>query len=88
MPLVKPILAVGLLNAFLGAYGGWEWALIVCQDQRMWTMAVWTYQFSQTFGAERFVVMAAYVVTSLPVLLVFVFCQKVILRGIVLPQMK
>jgi multiple sugar transport system permease protein len=89
LPLVKPILAVSLLNAFLQAYNAWEWALIVCQDRRMWTIAVWTYQFSQTAsGQQPFTVMAAFVLTSIPVLLVFLFCQKIILRGIILPQMK
>jgi len=88
LPLVKPILAVSMLNAFIGAYAGWEWALIVCQDQRMWTVSVWTYQFSSTFSTQPYVVMAAYAITSVPVLLVFLLCQKVILRGIILPQMK
>lgn len=88
LPLVKPILAVSLLNAFLAAYNGWEWALIVCQDPRMWTVSVWTYQFYQTLTAQPYTVMAAYILNSLPVLLVFLFCQKIIMRGIVLPQMK
>ena len=87
MPLVQPILAVGMLNAFIAAYNGWEWALIVCQNQDMWTISVWTYQMYQTFQQPG-VSMAAFVITSIPVLLVFVFCQRVILRGIVLPQMK
>lgn len=88
LPLVKPILAVGMLNAFLAAYNGWEWAIIVCQDPRVWTMAVWTYQFSQTLASTPYTVMAAYILNSIPVLLVFLFCQKIILRGIILPQMK
>jgi len=88
LPLVKPILAVSMLHAFIAAYAGWEWALIVCQDQRMWTVSVWTYQFSSTFSTQPYIVMAAYAITSVPVLLVFLFCQKIILRGIILPQMK
>jgi multiple sugar transport system permease protein len=88
LPLVKPILAVSLLNAFLGAYNGWEWALIVCQDPKVWTVAVWTYQFSQALSAQPYTVMAAFMLSSLPVLAVFLACQKVILRGIILPQMK
>lgn len=88
IPLVKPILAVNMLGAFISSYNGWEWALIVCQDPRMWTVSVWTYQFHQTLGAAPFVVMAAFILNSLPVLLVFLACQKIILRGIILPQMK
>jgi ABC-type glycerol-3-phosphate transport system permease component len=87
LPLVKPILAVGVLGSFLAAYNGWEWAIVVCQDPRIWTIAVWTYQFSQTVAAP-YTVMAAFVINSIPVLLVFLLCQKVILKGIVLPTMK
>lgn len=88
LPLVKPILAVGMLNAFIAAYNGWEWAIIVAQDPKIWTIAVWTYQFSQTLAGAPYVVMASFIVNSIPVLLVFLFCQKIILRGIILPQMK
>ncbi len=88
LPLVKPILAVNALNAFIIAYNGWAWAILVAQDRKMWTLAVWTYQFSQIFASEPFVVMAAFLLNSLPVFLVFFFCQKIIMRGIVLPQMK
>lgn len=88
LPLVKPILAVGMLNAFIAAYNGWEWAIIVAQDPKIWTIAVWTYQFSQTLVGAPYMVMAAFIVNSIPVLLVFLFCQKIILRGIILPQMK
>lgn len=88
LPLVKPILAVSMLNAFIAAYNGWEWAIIVCQDPRLWTMSVWTYQFYQTLSGEPYTVMAAFIINSIPVLLVFLFCQKIILRGIILPQMK
>ncbi|MCE5239648.1 carbohydrate ABC transporter permease [bacterium] len=88
LPLVKPILAVGMLNAFIAAYNGWEWAIIVAQDPKIWTIAVWTYQFSQTLTGAPYMVMASFIVNSIPVLLVFLFCQKIILRGIILPQMK
>ena len=88
LPLVKPILAVSALNSFLLAYNGWAWAIIVCQNPKIWTMAVWTYQFYQTQTGQPFTVMAAFIVNSIPVLLVFLFCQKIILRGIILPQLK
>ncbi len=88
LPLVKPILAVSALNAFILAYNGWAWAIIVCQDPKIWPIAVWTYQFYQTTGDQPFTVMAAFIANSIPVFFVFLFCQKIILRGIILPQMK
>ena len=88
IPLVKPILAVSLLNAFIAYYNGWEWAIIVCQDPRLWTLSVWTYQFYQTMGSNPAMVMAAFIINSIPVLIIFLLCQKIILRGIILPALK
>ncbi len=88
LPLSKPILAVIALNSFMAAYNSWEWALVVCQNPKMWTMAVWIYQFDTTWGTQPWAVMASFVIASLPVFLVFILCQNIILRGIILPQMK
>jgi ABC-type glycerol-3-phosphate transport system permease component len=88
LPMITPILAVNALNAFIAAYNSWEWALLVCQKESYWTIAVWLYQLSQTATAEPWMVMAAFVAASLPVALIFIGCQKIILRGIVIPAMK
>jgi len=88
MPLIKPILAISALTAFIGAYSGWEWALIICQDSKMWTVAVWLYQVNQWWSATPWLVTAAFVLASIPTLLVFIFCQRIILQGIIIPSMK
>ncbi|MGE9293415.1 MAG: carbohydrate ABC transporter permease [Puniceicoccales bacterium] len=88
MPMVKPILAINCVSAFITAYNGWEWALIICQDKDMWTLAVWMYQASQWWKAQPWIVSAGFVVISIPTLIVFLSCQKIILKGIVIPSMK
>ena len=88
LPLTAPILAVNALYAFIHAYASWEWAFLVCQKESHWTLAVWMYQLSQTFAHQPWCVMAGFVVVSIPTAFVFLVCQKVILRGIVLPSMK
>ena len=88
MPMVKPILAINSLSAFMAAYNGWEWALIVCQDKKMWTLAVWLYQANQWWNDMPWIVSAGFIVASIPTFLVFISCQKIILRGIVIPSMK
>ncbi|MHB9023023.1 MAG: carbohydrate ABC transporter permease [Armatimonadota bacterium] len=88
LPLSMPILAVIALNSFIHAYNSWEWALVVCQNKNMWTLAVWLFQFNGQWATQPWAVMASFVVASIPVFLVFLLCQNVILRGIVLPQMK
>ena len=88
LPMTTPILAVNALNSFIHAYSSWEWAFLVCQKESHWTLAVWMYQMSQTFSHPPWCVMAAFVLVSIPTAVVFLACQKVILRGIVLPSMK
>ena len=88
LPMTTPILAVNALNAFIHAYSSWEWAFLVCQKESHWTLAVWMYQMSQTFTHQPWCVMAGFVLVSIPTAFVFLVCQKVILRGIVLPSMK
>ena len=86
MPLSYPILAVIGLWAFTGAYGAFMFAFIVCQDPKLWTVMVFLYEFQQDYAVQ--LTMAALVLASLPTLIIFMFAQRVILRGIVIPQMK
>ncbi|MEI6424690.1 MAG: ABC transporter permease subunit, partial [Lentisphaerota bacterium] len=88
MPLSKPILAVIALNAFVSAYGGFMWAFLVCQDESMWTLMVFLYQFQWQHASEPYLAMTALVIASVPTMLVFIFCQKIIMRGIVVPTEK
>lgn len=86
MPLSKPIMAVIALSAFNAAYRNFMFAFIVCQDKSMWTMMVNIYQLMQR--ASNGVGYAALVIASIPTLLVFIFFQNIIIRGIVVPQEK
>lgn len=86
VPLSLPIFAVIALNAFTAAYGAFLFALVVCQDQSMWTLMVWLYDLQST--APQYVIMAALTLAALPTLVVFLLAQKVILRGVILPSFK
>jgi ABC-type glycerol-3-phosphate transport system permease component len=88
LPMTKPILAVNTLNAFIRAYTSWSWAILVCQDKDYWTLAVWLYQMSMTWREYPYVLMAGFVIASIPTAIVFLSCQKIIMRGIVIPSMK
>ncbi len=86
MTLSKPILAVIALNTFTMAYSNFMFALLLCQDQKMWTLMVWLYQLQGRSGPG--VVYASLIIAGIPTLLVFVFCQNIIMRGIVVPVEK
>ncbi|MBI4025311.1 MAG: carbohydrate ABC transporter permease [Verrucomicrobia bacterium] len=86
VPLCRPVFAYIALITFTGAYGAFLFALTVCQDPAMWTIMVWLYDLNTS--APEHIKVAALVLAMLPTLLVFVTCQRVIMRGIVLPQMQ
>lgn len=84
IPLSKPVLGYMALLAFMSAYGSFLYAFLIAQDQRMWTLMVYIYQL-QVSAAPRALIMAALTLAALPTLIVFLLCQRVIMRGIVLP---
>jgi len=86
MSLSKPILAVVALQAFTTAYSNFMFALLICQDEAMWTMMVWLYQLQMRSGPG--VVYASLLIAAVPTLIIFIFCQNIILRGIVVPVEK
>lgn len=86
MTLSKPILAVIALNAFLHAYSNFMMAFLVCQNPKMWTIMVYLYQLQQR--SSQSVRFASLVIAALPTFVVFVFCQNMIIKGIVVPTEK
>lgn len=86
MSLSTPILAVIALNAFMLAYANFMFALLVCQDPEMWTISVWLYHLQTRSGQG--VVYASLLLAAIPTLVVFLCCQNVIMRGIVVPVEK
>lgn len=86
MSLSKPILAVIALQAFNLAYANFMFAFVVCQDERMWTLMVFLYQLQQRSGQA--VMYASLIIAAVPTFLIFLFCQNIIMRGIVVPSEK
>jgi multiple sugar transport system permease protein len=86
MTLSRPILAVLALGAFVGAYGTFMYALILCPDPQMWTIMVYLFQLMQIVDTP--VLYAALIISAIPTTLVFIFCQNIIMRGIVVPSEK
>ena len=87
LPLCRPIFAYVSFIAFTAAYGGFLYAMTICQDRGMWTLMVWIYEL-QTSGAPMYVMMAALTLAAVPTLLAFLLAQKVIMKGIILPSFK
>lgn len=86
LALSQPVLAVLALMVFNSAYTMFLYALLVAPNQDMWLISVWLYQFQTRSNMGG--VFAAVVVSSIPTLLIFLFAQRVIMRGIVVPTEK
>lgn len=86
MSLSKPILAVLALGAFTAAYSAFMMALIIVPDEKMWTIMVWLFQLQHL--SHQAVVYASLVIAAIPTLAIFLFCQGIIIRGIVVPVEK
>jgi ABC-type glycerol-3-phosphate transport system permease component len=86
MSLSKPILAVIALNTFKMAYANFMFALLICQDNKMWTLMVWLYELQRDSGQG--VIYASLIVAAVPIFLMFALCQNIIMRGIVVPVEK
>jgi multiple sugar transport system permease protein len=86
MRLSTPILSVIALQAFTVAYANFMYALLICQEPKMWTLMVWLYQLQQRSGPG--VTQASLLLAAVPTLAVFLACQRVLLRGIVVPVEK
>ncbi|MBT4816790.1 MAG: carbohydrate ABC transporter permease [Lentisphaerae bacterium] len=87
MPLVTPILAYIGLNTFVLTYSGFMWAFVICPKQEMWTLMVWVYDFQMKNPGNNYI-MAATVLVSIPPLIVFLFANRLIMKGIVIPSLK
>ncbi|MBR2374368.1 MAG: beta-galactosidase, partial [Lentisphaeria bacterium] len=86
MSLSKPILAVIALSAFTHAYSNFMMALLICQDQKMWTLMPWLYQLQMSSCPA--IIYSSLIIASIPTFLIFMLCQNVIMRGIVVPVEK
>ena len=64
MSLSKPILSVIALQAFTMAYSNFMFALLICQDRKMWTLMPWLYQLQQRSAAG--VIYASLIVAARP----------------------
>jgi multiple sugar transport system permease protein len=87
LPILTPILAYIALATFVAAYGGFMWAFVICPKEDMWTLMVWVYDFQSRNTTVNYI-MAATLLVGIPPLLVFLFANRIIMRGIMVPTMK
>ncbi|MBZ0298584.1 MAG: carbohydrate ABC transporter permease [Anaerolineae bacterium] len=89
LPLARPALAVVAIFTFLGNWNDFLWPLIVVNSDSMQTLQVGLSRLSsQETGADWGGTMSGAALASIPMLIVFLFFQKYIVRGMTMSGLK
>ena len=88
LPLVKPALATVAIFEFIARWRDYLGPLIYLNDQNLYTLSLGIYQYRSQYGAEWGLLMAASVLITLPIILLFFFLQKTFVQGIALTGIK
>jgi len=88
LPLSKPALATVGIFTFTAAWNQFIWPLLIMSKDSMKTLQVGLQVFQTQYTTTWDLLMAATVVLTVPVLVIFVFGQRYFTRGIALSGMK
>ena len=82
LPLSKPVLSVVLIMNILGTWNSFLWPFIVNTDKKYHVIASGLYVLSQSEAAGNMgMLFAAYVTSSIPLLILFVYATKLFMKG-------
>jgi multiple sugar transport system permease protein len=88
LPLSKPIIAVLAIFVFDWAWDDLLWGIMILTDQTMWTVPISIANLRAEVGNFYELQMAGSTLAVIPVILIFVFLQKHIIRGVALSGLK
>lgn len=88
LPTAKPALATLAIFTFIGSWNDFAWPLIVVNSLEMRTLPVGLAVFQSQYSTQYAATMAAAVIASLPISLVFLAFQKHITNGIATTGLK
>jgi len=82
LPLTKPALAVLAIFTFQAGWNNFMWPMIILSDPNKFTVQLGLQAFSYNHATEYGPMMAASVVATLPMIVLFIFAQKYFVQGI------
>ncbi|MBV7331227.1 carbohydrate ABC transporter permease [Chloroflexi bacterium TSY] len=88
LPLSKPALATVAIFEFIARWRDYIGPLIYLSDQKLYVLSLGIYEYQSQYGAEWGLLMAASVLITLPIVLLFFFLQKTFVQGITLTGIK
>ena len=82
LPLSRPILAAVAIFVFIGAWNNFLWPFLIINDTSLMTLPVGLQTVKSAFGVQYAQSMASAILAALPLIIVFLFFQKQIIKGI------
>jgi multiple sugar transport system permease protein len=82
MPLSRPILSAVAIFVFIGAWNNFLWPFIATNDSSLMTLPVGLQTVKSAYGIQYAQNMASAVLAALPLIVVFLFFQRQIIKGI------
>ncbi|QYO77637.1 carbohydrate ABC transporter permease [Devosia salina] len=80
--LARPALATLFIFAFMQSWNNFLWPLIITSDKQMMTLPLGLSSLQGRYTTDWNVLMAGTVISTVPVLAVYVFAQKYIIQGL------
>jgi len=81
LPLSRPILAAVAIFVFIGAWNNFLWPFIAISDPSLMTLPVGLQTVESAFGLQYAQTMASAMLAALPLIIVFLFFQRQIIKG-------
>src|SRR5215470_4417523 len=87
-PLTTPALSAVGIFAFIQAWAAFMWVLLVANDQLLFNMEVGLTAFQFKFTADYGKMMAGSVISTLPMLIIFLILRRRIIESVALTGLK
>jgi multiple sugar transport system permease protein len=88
VPALKPIIVTLAVFTLLGTWNDFMWPLIVLADKDLYTLPVALASLSREHVQDNELMMSGSVLTTLPVLLVFLALQRYYIQGLMVGSLK
>jgi len=88
LPTLRPVIVTLALFVFLGSWNDFIWPLIILSDQSLYTLPVALAALSREHVQDNELMMAGSVVTTMPVLILFLALQRYYLGGLTAGSVK
>ncbi len=88
LPLARPAIVTLTIFTFIGNYNSMFWPLVMIKSPELYTLPIGMLAFDSSQGQQTNLLMAAVTMSIIPMILIFLFMQKQLVKGIMLGGVK